>query len=135
MAARIKYLALASLVLLAGCAGETFAPDDAPEFVVVRDRTPVYRLGPQQAAPPEERLGRDERVRLLRREFGYSYALLADGRSGYVANEDLAPAAPRPVVTPRPVEPSRERPPDHPAVEPPLPEPDLEAAPADGPTL
>lgn len=131
------FLGLAAAAF-AGCASETFAPDAAPEFRVVHDRAPVYRLGPQQAAPPEERLARHDRIRLLRREFGYSFALLADGQTGYIANEDIEPAPSEP-APPR-IEPefpsaSRAAAVDRPSVEPPLPKPDLDAPPADAPAL
>jgi hypothetical protein len=129
-------------LLLAGCAGETFAPDAAPEFLVKHPQSPVYRLGPQQPSPPEARLDVNERVRMLRREFGYSLVQLADGRTGYIANDDVtaAPAQAAPRSTPEPAssrEPgsqsrSREMRSATP-VEPPLPKPDLEAPPPDSP--
>ena len=73
-------------------------------------------------------------MRLLRREFGYSLALLTSGETGYVANEDLKPApaaAPKPAFIPAP-EPTRHSP-SPPPVEAPLPKPDLDATPADAP--
>ncbi len=124
------------LLALVGCAGPTFAPEAAPEYVAVRDRSPLFRYGPQQGGAPEAQVPKGERVRMLRREFGYSLVQMADGMTGYVANEDLAPAPPLPeppavpaggpgawedVAAPLP------------PVEPPLPKPDLGAAPADGP--
>jgi hypothetical protein len=81
---------------LAGCAEETYPPDIAPEYVATHGGAAFYKLGPLQTAPPDERLDADERVRMLRREMGYSLVLLPDGQTGYVANEDLAPAPPAP---------------------------------------
>jgi hypothetical protein len=85
-----------ALLCMAGCAEETYPPDIAPEYVATRGGVAFYKLGPLQTAPPDERLDADERVRMLRREMGYSLVLLPDGQTGYVANEDLAPAPPEP---------------------------------------
>jgi len=81
-----------AFLCLAGCAEETYPPDIAPEYVAIHGGTAFYKLGPLQTAPPDERLDADERVRMLRREMGYSLVLLPNGQTGYVANEDLAPA-------------------------------------------
>jgi len=91
-----------AVMLLASCASEAFAPDAAPEYVTIRDFTPFYRLGPQQPRGPDASLRLNTRVKLLRREMGFSYVLLVDERTGYVANENLA------VAPPRPPEPKRE---------------------------
>lgn len=126
------------LALVVGCASETYAPDAAPEFQVRRGKTPVYRLGPQQAGPPDAWLAAGERVLLLRREFGFSFAQTPAGFSGYIANDDLEPAPPPPPV-PRtePESMAEQRPPprDLPIVEEPLPRPDLDERPEDAPAL
>lgn len=127
----LEALLLVALLALGGCAGETFAPDAAPEFAVTAERAPFFRLGPQQAMAPDACLARGDRLRLLRREFGYSFALLPGGETGYVANDaiDPVPAAesilPLPEVNPAPRAP----------VEEPLPKPDLGETPADGPAF
>lgn len=114
-----------------GCASETFSPDAAPEFVAARDDAPVYQLGPNQFAPPDERLDAGERVRMLRREFGYSRVLLPSGMSGYMANDDLVPALPLPPPRERSV--PRERSlPDVPVFDD-VPLPDLDVSPPDAP--
>ncbi len=120
--------------MFAGCAGSTFAPDAAPEYLVVRDKTPLYRYGPQQGGAPENWLRKDERVRMLRHEFGFSFVQSGDTQTGYVANEDLAiaPPLPRPVAVESSIEHGPVMP--FPVVEdPPLPRPDLDQAPADAP--
>jgi len=132
---RIELLALVTL-LLAGCAGQTFVPEEAPEYVVTSPETPLYHLGPAQGSAPEAHIPRDERVKMLRREFGYSFVQMSDGLTGYVANMDLAPAParPRPPVTPESGSPLDYSPPAPPMViEPPLPKPDMDVAPADAP--
>jgi hypothetical protein len=130
----VEFLALAALAL-AGCAGPTFAPDVAPEYVAIRDRTPLYRYGPQQGGAPEAQVAKDDRVRMLRHELGYSLVQIPDGMTGYVANEDLAPAPPLPtppavpISTPEEGEALSPLPP----VEPPLPRPDMDVTPVDAP--
>jgi hypothetical protein len=126
---------LAALALLAACAGPTFTPEQAPEFVVLRQNAPFYRYGPQQAEPPEARLDKGERVKRLRAELGYSLVSLSSGPAGYVANEDLAPAPPLPAPAAVPVEKISPEPEavSAPPVEAPLPKPDLESTPADAP--
>lgn len=86
-------LLVASLV---GCAMESFAPDAAPEYVVIRDFTAFYRLGPQQSRGPDASLRTGNRVKMLRREMGYSLVQMEDLRTGYVANENMTVAPPRP---------------------------------------
>lgn len=89
-------LLLAAALFLEGCATETYAPEVAPEYVVIRDYSPFYRLGPQQGRGPDASLQPGTRVKLLRKEMGFSLVQLEDLRTGYMANENLAPAPPRP---------------------------------------
>lgn len=93
-ATRVFFL-LSSAFLLGGCATQTFAPEVAPEYVVVRDFSPFYRLGPQQGRGPDASLHAGDRVKLLRREMGFSLIQLEDFRTGYVANENMTVAPPR----------------------------------------
>jgi hypothetical protein len=129
-----RTLSVLALAAMAGCAGPTFTADTAPEYRVIHAQTKFYRLGPQQAGPPDALLALDERVRLLRGELGYSLALLGNGETGYIANEDLepSPATQKPAFVPAP-EPQHESAPTLPPVEPPLPKPDLDITPADAP--
>lgn len=89
-------LLVALMALLSGCATETFAPDVAPEYMVIRDYTPFYRLGPQQGRGPDITLRTGMRVKLLRKEMGFSLVQMEDLRTGYIANENMAVAPPRP---------------------------------------
>jgi hypothetical protein len=79
------------VLLLVGCASQTFPPETAPAAKILRDRALFYRSGPLQAAPADARLPRDTPVLVLRKEFGYSLVQLEDERTGFVANEDLVP--------------------------------------------
>ena len=93
---QIKIAVVFFLVLwcFVGCATQTFDPANAPEFLVQSDYTPFYSLGPGQERGPDASLQRGERVKMLRREFGFSYVEITDGRTGYIANEEIAPAPP-----------------------------------------
>lgn len=88
---------------LAGCASERYSPETAPEYSIIREFTPFYRLGPQQGRP-DASLTVDTRVKMLSREMGFSLVQLEDTRTGYVANENMAPAPPRPKPREEPTE-------------------------------
>lgn len=97
----VRVLQIFALVcLLSGCATQSFAPEQAPEMSIIRDFSSFYRLGPMQGRGPDATLRAGERVKLLRKEMGYSLVLLEDNRTGYVANEDFVPAPPRPPKPP-----------------------------------
>ncbi len=87
------WLALfAAAVILSGCAAsQTYTPETAPEYVMIRDFTPFYRLGPMQGRP-DASLPAGTRVKLLRQEMGFSLVQLSDNRTGYVANENMVVA-------------------------------------------
>lgn len=95
-------LSILCAALLGGCASEVYAPEAAPEQAIIQDFAPFYRTGPVQARGPDSTLRAGDRVKLLRKEMGYSYVMLEDERTGYIANEFMAPAPPRPQSTPAP---------------------------------
>ena len=97
-----QWFFLVAGLVAAGCATTTYSPENAPEMSVIRDYAGLYRLGPMQARGPDATLRAGDRVKLTCKEIGYSLVLLEDGRTGYMANEDLAPAPPRPKPTPAP---------------------------------
>jgi len=90
------------LTFMTGCASQTFSPDAAPSYLVLRDRSELYRFGPLQSSPPDALLAKNTRVKLLRREFGYSLVQDEQSLSGYVANEDIVPD-PDPLVADLPI--------------------------------
>lgn len=97
------FLIIPLLVSLVGCATESFDPTKAPEFLVQSDYALFYQLGPGQERGPDASLHRGERVKMLRREFGYSFVEMSDGRAGYIANEDISSAPPvAPLDLPKP---------------------------------
>lgn len=98
---------------------EVYTPENSPEYMTVK-LTPWYRRGPQQPGDPDM-LKKQTFVRLVTKEYGFSRVQLADGRTGYVATDDIRLAPPpgravgeRELFPERLVEPA-----------PPLPEPDL----------
>ncbi len=97
--ATLHLLACAAMAwVVAGCASEVYSPENAPEYIVVGDFAPFYRLGPQQGRGPDASLRTQTRMKLLRREMGFSFVQLDDLRTGYVPNENIAVAPPRPPV-------------------------------------
>lgn len=94
-------LFLAIAAALAACETKSYSPEDAPEYIIIRDFAPFYRTGPMQARGPDASLRIDTRVKVFRREMGYSLVQLEEGgRSGYVANENMTVAPPRPPKPP-----------------------------------
>jgi hypothetical protein len=63
-------------------------------YAVVANQTPFYRYGPQQGNGPDMQLAHDSIMRVIRPSFGYVKVKLQDGESGYVASDDIRPAAP-----------------------------------------
>lgn len=95
MTKTLRVLRPAVVVLwLAACqtVPEGPAPEFAPDMVVGTDYALFFRLGPQQAGGADMSLRTNEKIMLLRKEFGYSRVQLEDGQVGYMANEDIQPA-------------------------------------------
>jgi hypothetical protein len=84
------YLALTAAVLVS-CAAPGPAPTST-RFTVTAPRTPFYRWGPAQATGADFVLMKGQDVTLLKRMYGFSQVMTADGQSGYVATEDIGPA-------------------------------------------
>lgn len=89
-------------LFLVSCATKTFDQSNAPHYAVAAKFAAFYRFGPMQPGGPDLSLRSGDRLRLLRREMGYSFVKIPDGRSGYVANEAIRPApAPSPAPAPK----------------------------------
>ena len=69
-------------VVFGACATQTFRPEEAPEYLVTRDPTPFYLNKPRQEGTPDAALSAQTRVKLLRKQTGYSLVLLEDSRKG-----------------------------------------------------
>ena len=100
-----KYLApLAAATAMAAvisCAAPKEQLPKTDRYMITAMRTPFYRYGPAQATGADFVLMKGQNVTLLKRSFGYSQIMTADGQSGYVATEDIGPA-PAPTPTPKP---------------------------------
>jgi hypothetical protein len=91
-------LPLATVALLAaGCASsakpKALSGTTEVWYSVAANQTSFYHYGPQQGNGPDAQLPRDSIMKIIRPSFGYVKVQLQDGVSGYVANEDIRPAA------------------------------------------
>lgn len=66
-------------------------------YVVTATRALFYKYGPAQNFGPDFALFKGHRVTVIEQSFGYAKVMTDDGITGYVASEDLAPAAPTPI--------------------------------------
>ena len=87
-------LLLGGLLAVSACATKTFTPDQAPEYTITRSFTPFYSERPVEGATTDISLSEKTRVKLLRKETGYSRVQLEDSREGYVANKNMVVAPP-----------------------------------------
>ena len=83
-------LLVGGLLALSACATQTFKPDKAPEYGITRDFTPFYKQRPIPGAITDIALKAKTRVKLLRKGTEYSFVLLEDSRTGYVANKNMS---------------------------------------------
>lgn len=90
------FLFFSTILLLSSCSSVEYPPDQAPRMLVASDATPFYLHGPAQGFGADRTLIRGDEVRVLRKDFGYSFVELHDGLRGYVANEVLVIAPPMP---------------------------------------
>src|SRR3954463_16670033 len=87
-------------ISLPGCV-HWFAKHSSPAatktalYAIKAETSSFYRFGPQQGHGPDRELTRDTVVTVIRRSAGYTKVRLEDGESGFVANDDLAPAPQR----------------------------------------
>lgn len=88
----------AAALLAAGCTSsgrpKVFSSGTDTWYAVAASQTPFYRYGPQQGNGPDMHLPHDAIMQVIRPSFGYVKVKLQDGESGYVASEDIRPAAP-----------------------------------------
>ncbi len=90
-------LAAASLLAI-GCGSiskpKVFSGGTDTWYAVTANQTPFYKYGPQQGSGPDMQLAHDSIMKVIRPSFGYVKVKLQGGESGYVASEDIRPAAP-----------------------------------------
>ena len=94
---------LTSILVLTGCHAVHYDDASAPAMIVSSQLAPVFFQGPTQFKGMDANLVKGAEVYLLTKDIGYSYVRLYDGRKGYMANDDLAPAPePSPLPKPKP---------------------------------
>lgn len=86
-------------VVLAGCAAGPQLPSGT-SCEITAERAPFYKYGPAQAFGADDMLGKGTRVTLISRSMGFSRVMLSSGITGYVSNDDVAPAAPEEMPKP-----------------------------------
>lgn len=91
---RLSALPMALLLLNSACSTPDDGKPKSGAYVIIAPSSEFYKYGPAQSFGPDISLHRGDEVTLLKRSFGYSHIMLADGMSGYVATEDLAAAPP-----------------------------------------
>ena len=86
------------LFFFTGCSSVEYKEGETPRMLVAEDQTPLFRNGPAQGNGPDLQLSKGDEVRVLRKEFGYSFVTTSNGGKGYVANEALVTAPPEPAT-------------------------------------
>jgi hypothetical protein len=97
----LSLVALTTVVICGGCVhwfgakkGNAAAHKDAL-FAVTAEKAPFYEFGPMQGRGADRELPRDTLVTIIRRSSGYSKVKLSDGKTGFVANDDISKAPER----------------------------------------
>jgi hypothetical protein len=62
-------------------------------LVAVKDKVPLYVLGPQQLAAPDRLLNKNDLVRGVKNQLGFTLVQTSDGQVGWVPTEDLSAAS------------------------------------------
>jgi len=91
----------AALALAACASGPQVPPGTTCE--ITAGRAPFYKYGPAQSFGADEMLAAGTRVTLLKRSMGFSHVMLGNGQSGYVSNDEIAPASPEKLPDPNSV--------------------------------
>jgi hypothetical protein len=89
---------LLAVILQPGCAGlrstsTALSKPGAKLYVVTTDLTAFYRYSPRQGGGPDKRLPRDTQMKLIRPSSSFCKVQLVDGEQGFVASDDIGPAA------------------------------------------
>ncbi len=94
----IRKLPAIICLALAGCASKSFSPDQAPEYVVVKNFAPFLQDGPYAARRSAMAAFLwTHCVKMMAQEMGYSRVQLEDMRTGYACQrKHCSPAPPKP---------------------------------------
>src|SRR5260221_14626329 len=61
-------------------------------LVAIKDKVPLYALGPQQLAAPDHVLNKNDLVRVIKAQLGFTLVETSEGQVGWVPTEDLTAA-------------------------------------------
>jgi hypothetical protein len=61
-------------------------------LVAIKDKVPLYVLGPQQLAAPDHLLNKNDLVRVIKAQLGFTLVQTSEGQVGWVPTEDLTVA-------------------------------------------
>jgi hypothetical protein len=86
-------IALSCLAALTAC--ENTIPSGA-SYVVSVPKAGFYKYGPAQTFGPDFMLDEDTEVTIIQHSMGFSRVTTANGISGFVSNDDIKPAPPKP---------------------------------------
>lgn len=73
---------------------DTAGSPESDQYIVTARRAYFYQFGPAQGAGPDFVLARGARVKMIKRDFGFSQIKTADNELGYVATSDVSLAPP-----------------------------------------
>ena len=86
-------IALSCLAALTGC--ENTIPSGA-SYVVSVPKAGFYKYGPAQSFGPDFMLDENTEVTIIQHSMGFSRVTTSTGISGFVSNDDIKPAPPKP---------------------------------------
>ncbi len=85
--------ALSCLAALTAC--ENTIPSGA-SYVISAPKAGIYKYGPAQSFGPDFMLDEGTEVTIIQHSMGFSRVTTPTGISGYVSNDDIKPAPPKP---------------------------------------
>ncbi len=87
-------VALACCAALTGC--ETNSVPSGARYVVAVPNAAFFKYGPAQTFGPDFVLNPDAEVTIIQHSKGLSHVRTSDGTGGYMYNDDIKPAPPKP---------------------------------------
>ena len=95
---RAFLVALGCMAMFVGCASNSGVIAPGSICRVTALKAPFYKYGPAQSFGADEVLQPGTEVTMIERGFGFSRVMLANGVTGYVSSDDVAPLPPKPQV-------------------------------------
>lgn len=98
---RALFVALGCMAAaLGGCASNSGGIAPGAVCRVIGLKAPFYKYGPAQSFGADEVLQPGTEVTMIERGFGFSRVMLANGVTGYMSSDDIAPLPPKPQAPP-----------------------------------